>query len=304
MLKCLYYFESVDNQYFMKYIFFLLLLNIFAFSAVLEPNYTLLTPELNASVIYPEIKQDFNIYTFDKNKNRKSFSSKRLIKIFESHDLSLKDNSRGIVHFERTSDIDLEPIKKKIEEYYLAHYPNMHINTIELDPNNTITHLPKKHTLSFKTNAHQHSHSSLQLTSSESKERYFISYTVQATIKVFKASHNINRGKILTYIDLKHTNEPFKRFTGTPLQRIDKSTVRLKKRLQKGKIIYEHDVEALPSVLKNKPVYVRLTNGNVHLEFQAKSLQDGKIGDMISIQKKDKTRFKAKVVGKNLVEIE
>ncbi len=180
----------------------------------------------------------------------------------------------------------------------------MKIDSIQLDPNGTITELPKKYTLMFKPHAHRYNHSSLQLTSNESNERYFLSYTILATIKVFKASHNINRGKILTYIDLKHTNEPFTRFTGMPLQRIGKSAVRLKKRLQKGKIIYEHDIEALPYVLKNKPVYVRLTNGNVHLEFQAKSLQDGKIGDMISIQKKDKTRLKAKVVGKNLVEIE
>lgn len=288
----------------MKQIIFLLLLNTFAFAATLESHYKLLTPELNASVIYPKIQNDFNIYTFDKNRNRKSFSSKTLIKIFESHNLSLDDKSRGIVHFERTSDIDLGPVKKEIEAYYLSHYSNIHIDSIILDPNGTITQLPKKYTLRFKPNAHQHNRSSLQLIADESKERFFISYTILATIKVFKASHNINRGKILSYIDLKQTNESFKRFTGRPLQSIGKSTVRLKKRLQKGKIIYEHDVEAPPSVLKNKPVYVRLTDGNVHLEFQAKSLQDGQIGDMISIQKKDKTRLKAKVVGKNLVEIE
>lgn len=304
MLKYPYYFESVAKQYSMKHILLLLLINTFSFAVALESHYTLLTPELNASVIYPTIQNDFNIYTFDKNKNRKSFSSKRLIKIFESHNLSLDDNSRGIVHFERTSDIDLNPVKEEIEAYYLSHYPNINIDSIILDPNGTITELPKKYTLAFKPNAHQHNHSSLQLISGESKERFFISYTILATIKVFKASHNINRGRILTYIDLKQTSEPFKRFTGTPLQSIGKSTVRLKKRLQKGKIIYEHDVEAPPSVLKNKPVYVRLTDGNVHLEFQAKSLQDGKVGDMISIQKKDRTRLKAKVVGKNLVEIE
>ncbi|MFC2073702.1 flagellar basal body P-ring formation chaperone FlgA [Campylobacterota bacterium] len=288
----------------MKHIFFLLLMNTFSFSAILESKYTLLTPELNASVIYPDIQKDFSIYTFDENKNRKSFSSKTLIKIFESHNLSLSDNSKGIVHFERTSDIDMGPVEKEIEAYYLSHYPNMKIDSIQLDPNGTITELPKEYTLMFKPHAHRYNHSSLQLTSNESNERYFLSYTILATIKVFKASHNINRGKILTYIDLKHTNEPFTRLTGIPLQRISKSPVRLKKRLQKGKIIYEHDVEALPYVLKNKPVYVRLTNGNVHLEFQAKSLQDGKVGDMISIQKKDNTRLKAKVVGKNLVEIE
>ncbi len=288
----------------MKHIIFLLLINTLAFSTALKSHYTLPSTELNASVIYPEIKNDFSIYTFDTNKNRKSFTSKTLIKIFESHNLSLEDNSRGVVHFERTSDIDMEPIKKEIKAFYLSYYPNMRIDSIILDPNGTLTYLPKEYTLTFKPNAYRYNRSNIQLISNETNERFFISYTILATVQVFKASHNINRGKILSYIDLKHTHEPFTRFTGKPLQKIDKSAARLKKRLQKGKIIYEHDVEALPSVLKNKPVYVRLTDGNVHLEFQAKSLQDGKIGDMISIQKKDKTRLKAKVVGKNLVEIE
>ena len=304
MLKYTYSFESAANQHFMKHIFFLLFLAVSTFSATLESYYTLPTSELNASVICPEIKDDFTIYSFDKNKNRKSFSSKTLIKLFDSYDLTLIDESRGIVHFERTSDINLEPIKKDIKAYYLSYYPQMHINAILLKTNTPIMHLPETYTLTFRPNAYQHKHSSIQLTSNESNERFFLRYTIEATVKVFKASHNINRGKILSYVDLKHTSEPFKRFTGTPLASIGKSSVRLKKRLPKGKIVYERDVESPPSVLKNKTVYARFIEGNVHLEFQAVSLQDGRIGDVISIQKKDKTRLKAKVIGKNQVEIE
>jgi len=288
----------------MKYISFLLFLTLSIFSATLESHYTLPTSELNASLIYPEIKDDFTIYTFTENRNRKSFSSKDLIKLFDAHDLTLRDESRGIVHFERASDISLKPIKKEIKAYYLSYYPKMQIKTVVLRTNAPITQLPEHYTLTFKTNAYKYSHSSLQLNADKLDTRLFIRYTIDATLKVFKASHNLNRGKILSYVDLKYKNEPFKRFTDLPLRTLGKTSLRLKKRLPKGKIVYQRDVETLPSVIKNKAVYVRFSNGNVHVEFQATSLQDGRIGDIISIQKKDKTRLKAKVIGRNQVEIE
>ncbi len=288
----------------MKFLSFLLFFTLSLFSTDLESNYTLPSSELNASVIYPEIKEDFTIYTFTENRNRKSFSSDSLIKLFDEHDLTLNDQSRGIVHFERASEVDLRTIKNDIKAYYLSYYPNIQIKSIALHSNTPITQLPEKYTLTFKTNAHKYKHSSLQLNADELDVRLFIRYTIEATVKVFKASHNLSRGKILSYIDLKYTREPFKRFTGVPLKELGEVTLRLKKRLPKGRTLYEHDVEPLPSVLKNKTVYARFSRGNVHLEFQATSLQDGRIGDIVSIQKKDKTRLKAKVIGRNQVEIE
>ena len=289
---------------FMKQLLFFLFFTSFLFSATLESKYKLHHLDINASLIYPDIQNDFRIYSFEKNKFRKSISSKQLVQVFKSHNIVLLDKSRGIVNFERTSNIDFSDIKEEVKKYYLSYYPNMNIEDISLRSNSSFRHLPSIYTLIFKHNAYLHNSSSLKLVSQESKEQLFLNYTITASLKVFKASHNINRGKILSYIDLTYKEETFSRFMGTPLKSINERQVRLRKRLPKGKTIYEHDVEPLPSVLKNKNVYVRFNNGNVHLEFQAKSLQDAQIGETISVQKKDKTRLKAKVIGRNLVEIE
>ncbi len=288
----------------MRQIFFLLFFVISGSSATLQSHYTFAGSELNASLIDPEIADDFTIYTFEENRNRKSFSAESLIKLFDEHNLNLSDKSRGIVHFERGSSVSLEPIINDIKAYYLNYYPQMQIKSIHLHSNTPVVQLPEEYSLSFKPNAYKYNRSSLIMNSKELNTRLFFHYTLEATVKVFKASHNINRGTILNYIDLKYTSVPFKRLTGTPLRGIDTNRVRLKKRIPKGKTLYEHDVELLPSVLKNKTVYARFSNGNVHLEFQATSLQDGRLGDVILIQKKDNTRLKAKVVGTNQVEIE
>ena len=288
----------------MKQLFVLLFFTVSIFSASLQSLYTVSTQEVNASLIHPEIDEDFTFYNFGKNNHQKSFSTNTLIKIFAQHNVKLESNYRGIVHFKRSSSLDLEPLKEKISAYYLSYYPTMQISAIELKLNNFSKALPKDYILSFKTNAHQHRYSTLKISSKTSKNRHFISYEITATIKLHKASHNINRGRILSHIDMTYGPVPFKRLKGTPIQSITLGQTRIKKRLSRGTIIYQHDVEPLPTVLKDKSVNVRYVNDNVHLEFQATALQDAHIGEYIYVQKKDRKRLKVKVVGKNLVEIE
>ena len=288
----------------MKQLLILLLLAIPVFCVSLQPTYTLSTQDLNASAIFPDIKEDFNIYRFEKNKQQKSFSSSTLIKLFSEHDIKLDATKRGVIHFRRAATADLEPLKKKILAYYLSHYPTIDIKDIRLQLNGYTKGLPNHYELSFKPNAYQHKYSTVKLTSAESKKRHFISYDMSATIKLFKARHNINRGKILTHIDMAYEETPFKRLKGTPIHSLEKGQYRLKKRLPRGNIIYEHDIEPLPAVLKDTHVNVRFVKANVQLSFQATSLQDGNVGESIYIKRTDGKRLKAKVLSKDLVEIE
>lgn len=289
----------------LKYLLLLTFLFISVFSAELKTDYTLSNQELNASIIYPQIKDDFTLYTFANHRYKKSFSSAVLIALFKEHGITLEDKSRGIVHFKRASSLDLAPIEEKIKAYYLSYYPTMQISSISFVTHSFIQKLPAEYELVFKPKAYHYRKSTLQLNVPlPSKTRHFISYNIEAKVKLFKASRNINRGKILSPIDLLHTNEPFERFSGPLLDGLTKSDLRVKKRLSEGNVVYEHDVELVPAVLKNKIVYAQMSSGNVHLEFQARSLQDAQIGEMIFIQKSDKQRLKARVVGKNLVKIE
>jgi len=285
----------------------LLLLSFFCicvFSADLKADYTISSQELNASAIFPQIKDDFSIYKFARHRYKKSFSSAVLIQTFKEHDILLEDKSQGIIHFKRATSLDLTPLKEKIKAYYLSYYPSMQIASITFQLHSFMQNLPAEYVLNFKPKAYQYKKSTLQLNVPKSKKRFFISYEIHANVKLFKASHNINRGNILKPIDLVYTNEPFERLNGSILRALDENDIRAKKRLHEGKIVYEKDFETVPSVLKNKTVYARMISGNVHLEFQAKSLQDGQIGDIVLIQKSDKQRLKAKVIGKSLVEIE
>jgi len=281
-----------------------LLISSSLYSTELNSEYSIAGLDFNASTIDPQISNDFIIYRFDQNRHKKTFTSSRLLKTFKEQGLQLEDNSRGIVHVQRTSNIDLEPVIQKLKAYYHSYFPYMYIEKVSLDTSSFIEELPQDYTLIFKPNAYLYNHSSFKILSEDSKERFFIRYEIQAKMKLFKARHNINRGKILTPKDLLSTQTKFKRLKGLPLLSLTQQQIRVKKRLAQGKILYQHDVEPLPSVLKDKPVNVRFISGTVHLEFQAISLDDAGIGEYVYIQKSDGKKLKAKVINKNLVEIE
>lgn len=286
----------------------LILLSLFISSSLsaitLKSEYAIDGLEFNASTVDPKISNDFLIYRFDQNRHKKTFTSSRLLQTFSERGLQIEDASRGIVHVKRTSHVDMEPVAQQVQDYYHSYFPDMNIDKVLLDTSSFIQELPQDYRLIFKPNAYLYNHSSFKILSETSAERFFVRYKVQAKMKLFKARHNINRGKILTPKDLVSTETEFKRFKGFPLFSLPQQQVRLKKRLAEGKILYQHDLEPLPSVLKDKPVNVRFISGKVHLEFQATSLDDAGIGEYVYIEKTDGKKLKAKVVSKNLVEIE
>ncbi len=274
------------------------------YGAVIKSEYTIDSMEFNASIVDPQIENDFVIYRFDQNRNQKTFTSSRLLQTFEQKGLQIEDASRGIVHVKRASHVDMGPIVQAVKAYYHKYFPDMKIEKVLLDTSSFIQKLPKHYTLEFKTNAYLYNHSSFKILSNDSLERFFVRYKIQAKMKLFKARHNINRGKILTPKDLVSVETEFKRFKGFPLISLTQQQIRIKKRLAEGKILYQHDTEPLPSVLKDKPVNVRFISGKVHLEFQAICLEDAAIGEYVYIEKSDGKKLKAKVISKNLVEIE
>ena len=289
---------------FLKFLFIFFLITTSIFATVLKQNYLIEGKDFNASMIDNTIEDDFTIFSFDENKHKRAFSSSRLISIFKKNNIVLQDRTRGLVHIKQKSSVNFNPIKEKIKQHYKQHYPDMKIISIFINSSSFIKALPYEYELVFKSNAYKYSVSSVQLKTPNTKKRLFINYKINAKIKLFKARHNINRGKILTPSDTIYKLYDFERLKGIPLKKSHTSKIRLKKRIPEGKIIYEHNIELLPDILKGNKVLVKLVNGSVSLEFQAISLQDAHKGDHIYVQKSNGKRLLVTVIGKNQVEIE
>ena len=63
------------------------------------------------------------------------------------------------------------------------------------------------------------------------------------------------------------------------------------------------DVELLNVVKRGSYVSASLKDVSINITFSAKALQNGKLRDIITIQKNNGQKLQAKVIGKNRVEI-
>ena len=76
---------------------------------------------------------------------------------------------------------------------------------------------------------------------------------------------------------------------------------RSKKNLKAGEVLTENDIEKLPVINAGDKITASVVEGNVLIQTEAVSKQDGQIGDVISILTDDNRQFKAKVVDFNNV---
>lgn len=76
---------------------------------------------------------------------------------------------------------------------------------------------------------------------------------------------------------------------------------RSKKNLKAGDVLTQSDIEKLPVINAGDKIIASVVQGNVLLQTDAVSRQDGSVGDIINILTDDNRQFKAKVVDFNNV---
>jgi flagella basal body P-ring formation protein FlgA len=109
----------------------------------------------------------------------------------------------------------------------------------------------------------------------------------------------------LREIDLARVRRPFAlqrdpvRPFGAPGQ------VRLRHRLAPGDALAADDIDAMPAVARGDTVHMSLRSGAVMLEAQAKALQDGSIGQLVSVRlAAAENSIQARVTGAGTVEVQ
>lgn len=79
------------------------------------------------------------------------------------------------------------------------------------------------------------------------------------------------------------------------------SSYRSKKNLKEGEILTKNDIEKIPLIKVGDKIKASVVQGNVMIQFDAVSKQEGSAGDIINIITADNKRYKAKVVDINNV---
>ena len=286
----------------MKFTLFFILILLTALPAEeLKKEYFTPVNDVNLSLITKDTKNDATIASIERNRYLKRISSKELLKILHAHGYRRFKARYSFVTFIKTSSIDLLELKKQLRNYFQSSYKTIAIKNIRIIPKSHLEALPKSYALKVQKNSFLKSNGIFSIVTPQKKQIFF-DYYIDASLPVYFTKKKILRGEMLSYANLKQKTVRLVRFKARPIQKL--RALQAAHHINADKLLTVRDVETLDLVKRGEIVGVVLKEGAFEIDMSAKALQAGGLNDIILIQNMHGKKLRAKVVGKNLVEIE
>lgn len=287
---------------FVKILFLaLLFLNVNAQNTLNETYYTD-TKTIKLNSIIPHARDDIELFEIEADRYTKRVRTQDLLKILKKHGYSDYSSKENYTNFVLKSPIDTSKIKLAVKEYYENRYDEIDIKNISVEPRSYTTSLPKEYSVNFQKKDYLQRDGVLSIKTKENKKIFF-NYYVDAMVTVYTSRKKIKKDTELSAINSYKKSIILDRFKARPVQDIQISSIQSKHHISKDRILTVRDVEPLSIVKKDSFVNVSVYSNNMAISFSAKALQDGKLNDIIRVQKSDGKRLRVKVVGKNRAEI-
>jgi len=154
----------------------------------------------------------------------------------------------------------------KIEKIIIHNYKNQKITSIDTSMIN-----PKKESGNIKVN------------------NFYIFYKIKAKLKVLKSTQTITKNEQLNNTNTILEYITFKNFYSYPLTHYSNKVAKMY--IPKRKIIYEYMVTTPNIINIGKTITIISKSGGIEVTFQAKALQNGKVGDTIKVKKDNQIFF-------------
>lgn len=271
-------------------------------NTTLDDTYYIQSRDINISTIISHVKNDFEIYTIERTRESKRVKAKDLIKLLKEHGYKNYTFKGSYITFILKSPIDTSKIELMLKEHYKSKYDEINIENISVHPRSYTETLPQEYKLSMRSRDYLSRSGTLNIKTPENK-RIFFDYDIKATIPIYISRKKIKKDVELSAINSIKKSIILDKFRAKPIQKLQSGLFQSKHHIAKNKILTIRDVEVLSVVKQNSFVNVYLNNDNMAITFSARALQDGKMNDVIRVQKSDGTRLKVIVVGKNRAEI-
>ncbi len=135
------------------------------------------------------------------------------------------------------------------------------------------------------------------------KTLYF-RYNFKAQIPVFVAIKNLNRGDELDVFDYQKSFVDFNKFDINLLKDIDNSKMVAKTEIKAGDVLLTQNFTKMSLIKRGDKINATLNDGGLSLIIETIAVQNGNLGDEITVRTKDRKSFKAKIVSKNMAIIQ
>jgi flagella basal body P-ring formation protein FlgA len=235
--------------------------------------------------------------------------SLKIITPFKEHNITLIDNQKSIVLFDRECHIEFkkEQIIKNLKKRFLSLYPSMKIEKLTIKPvsgfGKDFKDVWIKDIFLSKSALRKNSGTFFVVYGfgrSYTKRVYF-RFELKANLELFKAKNNMHNGKILTENDVIKQRVTFKKIPDSPITKEYFGIYETKSYIRKDKIITSNMLKKASILKRDDIIRAVIRDGALKLEFEAIALESGNIGDIIKIKKRGGKVFRAKVVSKKEV---
>lgn len=284
---------------------FLLLASLFLSlnAYTLQENYTYTNPTVYSYDLFPELQKKFEVLKIPDDKSQYRINAQIIAKTFELNGIQIDTANVRYVNFTQLSPVDFTPLKTQLESLLSAQYPSIRIEEITISPRGYLKALPKKARGIFDERFFQNGKGTFYIID-ESGTRHYLDYTVRATINILHTNQKVSMRDPLNGFNTLIKQVPFASFRDIPLTLLPNEPSRFRSNLKAGQLLTVRNIEKIPPVLKNEKVIVEVKSDAVVVEFGAVATQEGQLYDIITIQKNDGSRVKAKVIGEHRVELQ
>lgn len=278
-------------------VFILFLTPLFA-TLTLKSEYFYTRSVITAYDLDPTLSKETVVLNIKKEKTHLRINAKVFQKSLKKlHITAILPPKHRYISFLKKSPINTSKLQYQLRKFYEMHYKNIKIKTIQVWPHTYLERMPQEYTLTIPKKNAKRSYGVLQVKLSN-RELLLFDYTLDATLLQPQATRIIKRGESLSRINTKIRTVLFENLRSQPLNFSQLKYYSAKHTIKIGDLITQRDVALTPLIKRHDDVNVQMRVNNMIIEFSARALNNGALNDMITLEKADGKRIRAKVVGK------
>lgn len=274
---------------------------IFAF--VLQKTYYIPSTYVKLRDIVPNAPYDLTLYEVDPLRFTKKVRAQELMQTLEKHGFTELSSKSRYIKFITKSPIDTSKIINALKDAFKEKYPSIQFTSVEVVPRGYLNTIPQEYEVELPRTFYRTNEGTLSIETLK-KRKLFFDYLIDANIDVYHAKHEIQKGEKLSTLNTIKKQIKFDTFKARPISKEQINLTQSKRKLPVDSVIYIRDTEALTLVKRDSMVNVNFTDSGLSISFSARALQNGKLHDIITIEKRDKTKLRVRVIGKNRVEMQ
>lgn len=288
---------------YLRLVTFVFLFFTISYGDTLQQTYMFKEPKIFSSDLVSGCPKRFEILQIPDDKSTYRINAHIIAKAYELNGCSVDVGKVRYINFTKQTALDLTPLKQQLIDVFLSTYPTMEIKKIDIFPRGFIESIPENSKAVFDHDIADKNNGTFYVLDKSGIRRYF-DFSLEASLYVLHNTQKINRNDILSSNNTFSKLIPFTQFRGIPITKAPDKRQRFRRTLRENTPIVDRYLQPLPLVLRGSKVSVQVENGRVIVEFIATATQEGALYDIITIEKSDKKRAKAKVIGESRVELQ